>query len=219
VNASASPDVGCADGCDEGWLQRLVAEGLAAGGVDVRPAPGSGEHLVIAWAGGRCELTVEDCGQVHWDFRPPPGEAADPRRVADLATALLTGQAASPAGEKAAMRAGGSTLMGRVGRELRARGLAVHLNVFADQEALNACVDVTAVNPGDQDQEDPQGGEICVTDDGWLSWTRDFSAGHKSVTWHPTITWRITDPEGLAADIVAAVTRTLRDCLPALPHR
>jgi hypothetical protein len=56
---------------------------------------------------------------------------------------------------------------------------------------------------------------VFVTDGGEFLRTRDFSAGHEGITWEPEFHAEITDPEGLAADIVAAVTHALCDRLPA----
>jgi hypothetical protein len=58
-----------------------------------------------------------------------------------------------------------------------------------------------ATNPGDADGDD---GHVYVTDDGLL-WVRDFSAEHETVSWHPPFASWITDPEGLAAEIVAVL--------------
>jgi hypothetical protein len=86
----------------------------------------------------------------------------------------------------------------------------VSLNVFTDREHFNASADVTATRPGDGD-----GAEICVTDDGLLMWSRDFSVGHETITWDPEYRCRIADPHGLAVEVVAAVIRALRQCQPA----
>jgi photosystem II stability/assembly factor-like uncharacterized protein len=56
---------------------------------------------------------------------------------------------------------------------------------------------------------DGDGGQVYVTDDGGLMWVRDFSAEHEAVSWHPRFASRITDPEGLAGEVVAALGMAL----------
>jgi hypothetical protein len=90
VNSSCG-DV--ADRTRPGELLRLVADGLTDQGLDVRP-PERDEscRLVIACTGARCTLAVNDWGDAEWDYYPQPGDHADPKQLADLATTLLTGR-------------------------------------------------------------------------------------------------------------------------------
>jgi hypothetical protein len=126
---------------EPGLLRRLVIKGLVASGIDVRPTGGPVECLAIGLGDVRCELTVEDCGIVHLDFRPLPGEVADAGRFTEIAAGLPAGPD-SPAGQPQdlggtgggrsagqardygsikAERPRGLTLKGRVGWDLRAR--------------------------------------------------------------------------------------------------
>jgi hypothetical protein len=76
-----------------GELLRLVVGGLTNAGLDVS-APDDGEgRLAIAWPGARCTLAVGDGGSAEWEYCPRSPLDADPDLAADLATALLTGQA------------------------------------------------------------------------------------------------------------------------------
>jgi hypothetical protein len=186
-------------------LLRLVADGLVASGLDVRPSdePGQVGQVVIARDDAHCELTVDERGQVQWDYRP---RSADPKRLADMATVLLTGQR----GDLPRLGNGhdypGVTLKGRVGLELRERGLDVRLAVYGDDRYFESCSEIVATNPGDADGD---AGQVYVTDDGGLLWVRDFSAEHETVRGHPQFAPRITDPEGLAGEVVAALGMAL----------
>jgi hypothetical protein len=184
-------------------VMRLVAAGLAAGGVDVRAdGPGGGEvdHVVIVADGGRCELTVDERGRVQWDYRP---RSADPKLIADMATTLLTGQGRDLPRLGDGYERPGVRLKGVVGSELRARGLDVELGVYTDERFFEAYSEIIATNPGDG-----QDGEVCVNDGGQLLWTRDFAAGPEDAGSGP----ELANAEELAAEVVAAV-------LPALAAR
>ena len=76
-----------ADRTAPGELLRLVADGLAGAGLDVRP-PGDGEgcRLDIALPGARCTLAVGECGSAEWEYWPWSADDADPDLTADLAT-------------------------------------------------------------------------------------------------------------------------------------
>jgi hypothetical protein len=185
---------------------------LTADGICVRLSGQHGDALVIACDNAYCELSVDERGLVQWDYRPLSGTTSDPARLADLATKLLTGQNAPfPQPHPLSLR-GDLTLKSAIGLELRARGLDAELAVYADQRSFDASAEIVATNPGDADGTS---GQVFITDDGQLQWTRDFSAGHETVTWHPEFRAEITDPEGLAADIVTAITHALCTCLPA----
>jgi hypothetical protein len=190
-------------------LMRLVADGLAASGLDIRPSEGTADQVgqvVIGRDDADCELSVGEQGRVQLGYRPRSGEAADPKLPADLATVLLTGQR----GDLPRLGNGydhpGVTLKGMVGLELRERGLDVRLAVYGDDLYFESCSEIVATNPGDADGDD---GQVYVTDDGGLLWVRDFSAEHETVRRHPQFTSRITDPEGLAGEVVAALGMAL----------
>lgn len=75
-------------------------------------------RLVIIRPGGRCELSVDDCGSVELDYSPQPGGEADPKQLADLATMLLTGRQGDFPRQGSGYELPGITLKGRrAGRE------------------------------------------------------------------------------------------------------
>jgi hypothetical protein len=186
-------------------LMRLVADGLTANGLDVHPAESTGEvsQVVIVRGDAYCELTVDEQGRVQWDYRP---HSADPKLLADMATVLLTGEEQDLAPLGKGYGRPSVNLKGAVGLELRARGLDVGLAVYTDNRYFESSSEIVATNPGDADGHE---GEVYITDDGELQWVRDFSAGHETVSWHPQFASRITDPEGLAAEVVAALGMAL----------
>jgi hypothetical protein len=187
-----------------GALMRLVADGLAGNGYEVGlPEFDDGRRLSIATPAAQCALTVEDNGSVVGDWKPTAGSAADPLDLADLASALLTGRAEQARWEGDCGGRADLTLKGRVGRELRARGLRVGLEVYPDELAFEAHVAIVVTAPGtDLD------GEVRVSDDGRLSWERDYAAEQAVICWEECTTW-IADPGKVAADIVAVVTLAL----------
>lgn len=76
-----------ADRTAPGELLRLVADGLAGAGLDVRPpCDADGCRLDIAWPGARCTLAVGDCGSAEWEYWPWSLQDADPDLTADLAS-------------------------------------------------------------------------------------------------------------------------------------
>jgi hypothetical protein len=129
-----------ADRVQPGELMRLVAGGLASSGLEVRlPGPGHDRHLAIACPGpAQCALAVSDCGLVELDCWPPLSGQADPKQVADLATALLTGRAGDYPRQGTGYGRPDATLKGIVGLELAARGLDVELEVYEDKESFEA---------------------------------------------------------------------------------
>ena len=90
-----------ADVCAEertvpGELMSLVAEGLTAHGFRVEyPDHPESRLLTIANVSAvlKCELSVQDTGDTQWEYPAPDNGDPDPRRIADIATALLTGKA------------------------------------------------------------------------------------------------------------------------------
>jgi hypothetical protein len=66
---------------------------------------------------------------------------------------------------------------------------------------------VTVTRPGERG-----GPEVCVTDDGMLSWTRDFRAEHEVPAGEAGLAGLVADPEGLASEVVATVVPLLAQC-------
>lgn len=183
---------------EPGELLRLVAGRLEAAGLEVHLFEKPSAALSIAGLGERCVLIVTDDGRVQWEYRV---SQADPARLADIADALLTGRAG-----RTGLASGadlGLTLKGIVGRDLRARGLTVELNVYGDDDCFDAQAEIVVSGPGADD------GEVCLDDDGFLDWTRDYWREAATVADQPGFEWWIADPAGLASDIAAKVVQAV----------
>ena len=192
-------------------LLRLVMDGLTCAGLDVRP-PGDGEgRLDIAWPGARCTLAVGECGSAEWEYCPWSPQDADPDLTADLATALLTGQAGPQPRLGSGHQRENVTFKGIVGLELKARGLEVELAVYCDETAFDTFAEIIATAPGPGDDC----GQVCVTDDGGLTWTRDYLAETAAMVSAPDRCGQVADPASIASSVVEAVTRAMSLLRPA----
>jgi hypothetical protein len=181
-----------------GELLRLVADGLAGAGLDVRPpADADGCRLDIAVPGARCTLAVGEGGSAEWEFWPWSAEDADLGLTADLATVLLTGRSGPQPRPGSGYQRENVTFKGIVGLELKVRGLDVELAVYTDETAFDVIAEIIATVPG----PGGPGGQFCVADDG-LTWTRDYLA-------------EAADPAGIAGLVVEAVTRAMALLRPA----
>jgi hypothetical protein len=199
-----------ADPAAPGELLRLVADGLAGAGLDVR-APGDGEgRLDIALPGARCTLAVGECGSAEWEYCPWSPQDADPDLAADLATVLLTGQAGPQPRLGSGHQLENVTFKGIVGLELKARGLEVELAVYCDETAFDTFAEIIATVPGQGDD----GGQVCVTDEGGLTWTRDYWA-ETAIVSAPEPCGQAADPASVASSVVEAVTRAMSLLRPA----
>jgi hypothetical protein len=194
-----------------GELLRLVADGLAGAGLDVSP-PADGEgRLDIAWPGARCTLAVGEGGSAEWEYWPWSPADADPDLTADLATVLLTGQAGPQPRLGAGHQLENVTFKGIVGLELKARGLDVELAVYCDETAFDTFAEIIATVPGQGDD----GGQVCVTDEGGLTWTRDYWAEAAALIAAPGLCGQAADPASIAGSVVDAVTRAMSLLRPA----
>jgi hypothetical protein len=101
------------------------------------------------------------------------------------------------------------TFKGIVGLELKARGLDVELAVYCDETAFDTFAEIIATVPGSG--EDAQ---VCVTDEGGLTWTRDYLAEDALVS-APGLCGQAADPARVASSVVEAVTRAMSLLRPA----
>ena len=200
-----------ADRIAPGELLHLVADGLTDAGLAVRD-PGDGEgRLDIALPGARCTLAVGECGSAEWEYCPWSLADADPDLAADLATVLLTGRAGPQPRLGSGHRFENVTFKGLVGLELKARGLEVELVVYRDETAFDTFAEIIATAPGPGDV----GGQVCVTDEGGLTWTRDYLAEAAALVPPPEGCGQAADPAGVAGAVVEAVTRAMSLLRPA----
>ncbi len=187
-----------------GALLGLVMDGLTGSGFDVRPPRyAESRRLAIAWPAARCTLTVSDGGYVEWEYCPRSPTATGPDLAADLVTTLLTG---NPGPFPRLVREHGRenmTFKGVVGRELMARGLDVELAVYQDGDFFDTAAEIVATASGiDQDAK------LCVTDQGIVTWVRDYSA-ETTPTSGPGLCGQITGPASVTASVVGAITRAM----------
>jgi hypothetical protein len=190
-----------ADRAAPGELLRLVAERLAGSGLNVRP-PGDGEgRLDIAIPGARCTLAVGEGGSAEWEYWPWSADDADPDLTADLATVLLTGHSGPQPRLGSGHQRENVTFKGIVGLELKARGLDVGLAVYCDETAFDVIAEVITTVPGQGG-----GGQVCVADDGSLTWTRDYQSEAAALA-------------AIASSVVEAVTRAISLLRPAEARR
>jgi len=194
-----------------GELLRLVADRLAGAGLDVRPpADADGCRLDIALPGARCTLAVGEGGSAEWAYWPWSADDADPDLTADLATVLLTGQAGPQPRLASGHHRGNITFKGIVGLELKARGLDVELAVYCDETAFDVFAEIVVTVPGRGDG----GGQVCVADDGGLTWTRDYLADTAALS-GPGLVGQAADQAGIVGLMVEAVTRAMALLRPA----
>ena len=195
-----------------GELLRLVADGLAGAGLDVRPpADADGCRLDIAMPGARCTLAVGEGGGAEWEYRPWSADDADPDLTADLATVLLTGRTGPQPRLGSGHQRENVTFKGIVGLELKARGLDVELAVYCDETVFDTFAEIIATVPGPGDG----GGQVCVADDGGLTWTRDYLAEADTMVSAPGRCDQAADPASIAGSVVEAVTRAMALLRPA----
>jgi len=191
-----------ADRTTPGELLRLVADGLTGGGFDVRPPEHDGScRMTIACAGARCTLAVSDWGCAEWEYFPWSSDDADPKLAADLATTLLTGRAGGFPRLGSGYEREGIAFKGIVGLELKARGL----EVYSDEDYFDAHAEIVVTSPGSQDDD----ATVCVTDDGCLTWTRDYWAEAATIVFEPGSCGWIADPASVAAAVVQTITRAM----------
>jgi|SRR5579863_954238 len=194
MNQATTGQAGAAEIAGQpGALLHLVAAGLIRSGAGVGMVPPLADEpcLPIACSHARCTLTVHDGGQVIWEWDPAAAGQVDPKQLADMACALLTGQA----GEQPRVGDGYGrrtvTLKGVVGRELAARGLMVDLELYPDPVFYGVSAVIVVTNPSSG-----PAAEVQVADDGCLTWECDYGAAG-------------ADLGELATDIVARVTAAL----------
>jgi len=188
-----------------GELMRLVAGGLTASGLDVRPPEHEGGcRMTIGSQGARCALSVTDWGDIEWECCPQASGEADPQQIADLATTLLTGRAQDYPRRGIGYGHDSITFKGIVGLELKARGLAVDLEVYEDKDYFDARAEIVVTNPASG-----QDATVHVADDGSITWTRDYWAEAATIIWEPEFCGWIADPAKVASAVVETITRAM----------
>lgn len=198
---------------EPGELMRLVADGLTANGFEVRPPECEGGcRLTIGCHGARCTVAVTDWADVEWEWCPWASGEAEPKQVADLATVLLTGRVQDYPRRETGHGRETITFKGIVGLELRARGFDVDLEVCRDEDCFDASAEIVVTSPDTGDEA-----TVHVSDDGNVTWTRDYWAEAATVIWEPEFRGWIADPAKLAGTVVATITRTMSQLAAVAP--
>jgi hypothetical protein len=138
----------------------------------------------------------------------------DPKLLADLACTLLIGRAGEQPRQGDGYGRQRVTLKGIVGRELTARGLQVGLEVTKDPMFFEAQTAIVVTRPGSG-----QNAEVRVTDDGYLTWERNYWDEAAATTGEPEHATQITSPKELAADIVATISMAMSLILAGQPSQ
>jgi hypothetical protein len=161
--------------CAPGELMRLVAGGLAARGFEIRSSGHEADRrlMITGLKDANGWVLVEDCGEIECEYVPQSGRTADPAVLTSLAKSLLGSDSEErhPAARKPHMQ--DLTLKGIVGRELKAAGFDVDLDVCEDLDAYEVRAEIVVMNPGK-----PERGEIRISDDGEVTWRRDRPGGY-----------------------------------------
>ena len=185
--------------------------------LDLDAAPGRGHRvrlgIGLGLAGNR-EPGDDPGGVAEWEYWPWSADDADPGLTADLATVLLTGRAGPQPRLGSGHQRENVTFKGIVGPELKARGLAVELAVYCDETVFGTFAEIIATVPGQGDG----GGQVCVADDGGLTWTRDYLAEAAALS-GPGLAGQTADPASIAGLVVEAVTRAMALLRPAEAER
>ena len=186
-------------------LARLTAASLTAAGLQITgpdPADNSGCRLLIARRAVKCELMISDTADAELIWTPFAAAAADPHRVADLAAVLLSGQPGTRHPDT--VSSGDITFKGIVGMDLRAAGFTVELNAYTDDHYYDVIADITVTDP-----RAANSGAVYVTDDGGLTWQRDYWEDHAATEWKPRFRTWLPDPSAVARAIADDVSRAL----------
>ncbi len=201
-----------ADRVRPGDLLHLAADGLAGAGLNVgAPQDAESRCVTITLAGAQCTLEVTDYGCARWEYCPWPPSQADPDLAADLATVLLTGHAGPFPRLGRGHQSQNITFKAIVGLELKARGLDAELVVYRDEDYFDAFAEIVATSHGAGCEA-----KVCVTDDGYLTWTREYGDQAAAVLPEPGLCGRVVATSGAAA-IVESVTRAVSYLRPGRP--
>ena len=189
-------------------MGRRSSMGLQVSGPD--PADPDGLcQLVIACHGATCALIVSDDADAKLCWTPHADETADPHTAADLAAALLSGEVGARHRDATGRDI---TFKGTAGMDLRARGFAVTLNAYPDDYFYDVTTDIAVTNPRTRDS-----GTVYVTDDGGLTWHRDYWDEHAESEWEPQFRTWLPDPPAVARAIAGTVSRALSVSSAARP--
>jgi hypothetical protein len=188
-----------------GALMRLVADGLKERGFDVHlPKEEDERRISIERWGGRCDLSVHDIGLVEWECSPWASKEPDPKLVADIAAFLLAGKTSESLARKKDDSLRGTSFMGIVGHELRARGFDVCLDVYEDNTLFECWADLLVKNPSVRTDT-----IIRISEDGAIFWESDYPYEIAEITDSPAYFAVLENYRELSDSIVTAIARAV----------
>lgn len=202
---------------EPGGLIRMVGDELTTRMIGARLSEqDDARSLAVTCGNGvRSCLTVQDDALVRWEFQPPRCARPDVGMLADIATLLLTGHRDDRHVPDTQCRSEGVTFKGAVGRELRARGLTVALEIYPDDDVLDVIGEVVAVG-ADAGEE----AKVRINDNGELTWERDYWPEFAVITWESGFSWDLNPRIGvLARAIVETVAPAIFRTSPARNRR
>jgi hypothetical protein len=144
---------------------RIIAEGLAKRGLTVRTTRCEDSRLLKVTGTGKaaCDVTVaDDCGFT-CEYIARRSRRSSPADTARVVARMLGTDYANP--QQYAHLHRGVTSAGAIGREMKARGMTVAMNVIEDEEIYDVIADVVITNP-----VQPERGEVHVGNDDWVYW-------------------------------------------------
>jgi hypothetical protein len=144
---------------------RAVAERLAECGLTVHGTEWEDSRLlkVTSTRGARCLVNVEDGYSATCEYIAVRSESVKPAQTARVVARMLGADYTDP--EKYAVLHQGVTPAGAVGRDMKARGFTVDMDVIEDREIYRAFADVVITSPGK-----PERGKVHIGDDSWVYW-------------------------------------------------
>lgn len=158
---------GQAGTCDDdpATVFSALSEKLAAQGPKITGSlhPASQLVKVTGHAGAYCEVITADGQDVRCEYFPPREGHTRPYHMARAVACMLGTDYTGPAQYASLHRE--VTMASGVGREMKARGLAVDMDVIEDHEIYRVFADVVITNP-----EKPERGTVHIGDDGWTCW-------------------------------------------------
>jgi hypothetical protein len=162
---AAAPDPGDIVTTPASEQVHAMAEGLTKRGLTVRAkAYEDSQLLKITGAGtAACNVTIADDRYFACDYAPTRTPATSPANVARNVARMLGTDYTSP--QRYAHLHQGVALTSAVGRDLKARGMAVTLSVTEDDETFTVFAGIAITNPAH-----PERGQVLLDDSGWLNW-------------------------------------------------
>jgi hypothetical protein len=187
---------------------RLAGHGLAVGFPDLDDL-----HVLKATArnGASCTVSVEgesaDC-----EYQATPPCRIQPHQAVAIIAALFGTEHAAASGQPGFRR--GLSVTGAVGREMKARGLAVSMNVVEDHDSYQAFADIAITSPAR-----PGRGTVYFGADGWIFWDcRISNLPHGTASFADAIAAALSHAPpvtpGKISKLTASFSRNLTRALP-----